>query len=74
MEWLSRKKKWLQEPVRIKLTNPMKDSRFPFSYPYPYVYDSPYAGTSEDKYSDTGGNGIKMDPEKYVGLGYKDVP
>ena len=78
MKWLKAKRLYLKKRKKDKDTrapripDPMKE-RFPYSYKYPYVFDSPYEdGGSKgfSNYSDVGsGGGIKMDPEKYI---YKD--
>jgi hypothetical protein len=77
MRWLKAKRFYLKRQKTIdrpdKLVNPMKDSRFPYSYPYPYSYGDPYesgGGRGFSYTSDPGSGGkIKMDPEKYIGLG-----
>jgi len=77
MRWLKAKRFYLKKKKkvdnRVRIPDPMRYDRFPYSHKYPYVYDSPYEdGGSKgySNYSDVGsGGGIKMDPEKYI---YKD--
>ena len=72
MKWLKAKKGWLKDTSKCKhqdTTDPMK-ARAPFHKEYDYSYGAPYEGSSYDEYSKGEGTGkIKMDPEKYVGLG-----
>ena len=83
MRWLLAKKRQYLKPKGkgkhkpkkpgVFIPEPMHSNRAPYTAQYPYSYDSPYSsggGTGGyTGYSDGGQSGIKMDPEKYIGLG-----